>query len=76
MEEKDVSVEYFEFELLVRYLNGDGYDFRRHQILLSVTKKDHSLGAIFSLPCIAGMVGEYRCSYKMANKGSPGGSVV
>lgn len=57
MEKKYVSVEYFVLELLVRYLNGDSYDFRRYQILLTVTKNDHSLGAIFSLLCIAGVAG-------------------
>lgn len=67
MEKKYVSVEYFVLELLVRYLSGDSYDFRRYQILLTVTKNDHSLGAIFSLLCIAGMAG-VQILLKMANK--------
>lgn len=31
-------------------------DFERYQTLVIVTKNDHSLGAVFSLGCIAGMV--------------------
>lgn len=46
---KDFRVEYIEFELLVKYLSGDIFYFKRYQTLLIVTQMSTHLGYILSV---------------------------